>query len=116
MSATTAQMAAWPAPNYINPSTMTVPTICVTTLATIIMLPCVISRLHFRMRLKGTLGVDDYVIISAAVSQVAVEIRTANFADLKGTFRQLRDSGDVRDAMGLRIPPLGHQAGMGCNI
>jgi hypothetical protein len=70
MSAPTpAQMAAWPAPNYTNPSTMTGATISVMTLATITMLPCVISRLYFRMKLKGRLGIDDYVIISAAVSQ-----------------------------------------------
>ena len=71
MSAPTpAEMAAWPAPNYVNPPTMTNATISVTTIATLAMLPCVISRLYFRRRLKGRYGIDDIVIIIAAVSQL----------------------------------------------
>lgn len=62
-------MAAWPAPNYVNPTTLTNATISVMTIATVAMLPCVISRLYFRTKLKGRLSTDDYVIIMAAVSQ-----------------------------------------------
>jgi hypothetical protein len=78
-------MAAWQAPNYTNPSTMTSTTISVTTLATGIMLPCMISRLYFRMQLKGRLGMDDFIIISAAVSQrwtVVDVLRRELLADL----------------------------------
>jgi hypothetical protein len=68
MSAPTpAEMAKWPAPNYVDPATLTKTTSAVMTIATIAMLPCVISRLHFRLRLKGKLGIDDVVIIIAAV-------------------------------------------------
>ncbi len=73
MSAPTpAEMAAWPAPNYVNPSTLTNATISVTTIATVTMLPCVIIRLYFRRRLKGRFGIDDIVIIIAAVSQIGL--------------------------------------------
>ena len=67
MSAPTPEeIAHWPAPNYVNPSTRVPALIGVMTSFTVAMLPFVIARIHMRLRLKGRLRIDDWVIINSA--------------------------------------------------
>jgi hypothetical protein len=64
------EMALWPAPNYINPHTL-VPAVYGATIAfTVLMLPFVFARMHTRLRSRGHLGIDDYIILGAAVFSV----------------------------------------------
>ena len=67
---TAADMAHWPAPNYVNPSTHGPIMIGVMSAFTLAMIPFVISRIHMRLRLKGKLGIDDWIILACAVSRV----------------------------------------------
>jgi hypothetical protein len=66
---TAEDMAHWPAPNYVNPSTRAPALIGVMTSSTIAMLPFLISRIHMRLQLKRRLDIDDWIIISCAVSK-----------------------------------------------
>jgi hypothetical protein len=68
MSAPTlAEMATWPAPNYVTPQTRVAAVKGVMVTFTALMIPFLIARLHTRLRLKGKLGADDFIIIFAAV-------------------------------------------------
>jgi hypothetical protein len=65
------EMASWPAPNYINPQTLVPAVYGVTIAFTVLMLPFVFARIHMRLRSKGSLLIDDYIIVGAAVFSVA---------------------------------------------
>jgi hypothetical protein len=106
MSAPTqAEMAAWPAPNYVNPPTLKTATIAVVTIATATMLPVVVSRLYFRMRLKGRLGIDDFLITIAAVSNAL----KFHGADREAAFDHIHDSCHICNEPWSWIPSLGHK-------
>jgi len=61
------QMAQWPAPNYIDPHTRTVPLRIFAGLGLGIMLPFFIFRLYSNLRLKHGIRIDDWISIGAAV-------------------------------------------------
>lgn len=61
------EIAKWPAPNYTNPDTVASALIGFMVVGTSIMLPVVIGRVYFRLRHKCAFGMDDWVIIAAAV-------------------------------------------------
>lgn len=68
MSAPTPEeIAHWPAPNYVDPQTRAVPLIAVLVISTVLMLPFVVGRVHMRVNLNGGFGIDDWVILAAAV-------------------------------------------------
>jgi hypothetical protein len=64
---TLADMATWPTPNYVDPITIVPAIKGVMTTFTVLMLPFVATRMQMRLRSKGNLGADDYIIIFAAV-------------------------------------------------
>jgi hypothetical protein len=113
MSAPTpAEMALWPAPNYVNPATMASATISVTTITTLTMLPFVISRVYFRTKLKGRLSIDDIVIVIAAVRRV----RDENQLTGQVAHHHIHGSCNLRNKMGIRIPPLGRKTRVGSHL
>lgn len=64
---TPSEVAAWPAPNYIDPETRV--TVLIATLATglALMLPFIFGRIYIRLKLRRGFGVDDWIIFVAAV-------------------------------------------------
>jgi hypothetical protein len=67
LAPTPQEMASWPAPNYINPHTLVPAVYGVTITFTVLMLPFIFARIRMRLRVKGSLGIDDYIILGAAV-------------------------------------------------
>ena len=61
------EMASWPAPNYVNPHILVPAVYGVTITFTGLMLPFIFTRIYMRLRSQGLLGIDDYIIIGAAV-------------------------------------------------
>jgi hypothetical protein len=68
---TLADMATWPKPNYVDPVTVVPALKAVMSTFTVLMLPFVATRVQMRLRSKGKLGADDYIIIFAAVCSPA---------------------------------------------
>jgi hypothetical protein len=66
-SPTPEEIAQWPPPNYVNPSTRVSALIAVMASFTIAMLPFLIARIYMRRCLRGRPGVDDWIIIGSAV-------------------------------------------------
>jgi hypothetical protein len=64
---TVEQMAHWPAPNYINPSTRVPAVIAVMVVFTTLMVPFLITRIYIRLKIRGGVKLDDWIILTAAV-------------------------------------------------
>lgn len=61
-------MAAWPAPNYINPETRG-PTLLIVQFITLpIALLCLALRLYVKLSITRKSGWDDWLMVAAAVS------------------------------------------------
>ncbi|KAF2398132.1 hypothetical protein EJ06DRAFT_523486 [Trichodelitschia bisporula] len=69
---TPAEMAAWPLPNYVNPETRKTALFVCIGIGIGFALPLVLSRIFIRLRMKGKLGADDWVIVAAMIQILSI--------------------------------------------
>lgn len=65
---TPSEMAAWPKPNYIDPETKQPVALGLNTVMTFVIVSFVSCRFYSRTRLIKALGLDDWIMLLAAVS------------------------------------------------
>jgi hypothetical protein len=61
------EIAAWPAPNYVNPNTRVPEFVAVLVCGLALMLPFIVGRIYIRMKVRRQFGTDDWIILAAAV-------------------------------------------------
>jgi hypothetical protein len=110
---TLADMATWPHPNYVDPVTVVPALKGVMATFTVLMLPFVATRVQMRMRSKGKLGMDDYIIMFAAVCALSIVYLKLTVA---GSQRGVHYSCYNHNQVWCRLPYLGCEARMGANL
>jgi hypothetical protein len=112
---TLADMATWPKPNYVDPITVVTPLKGVMSAFTLLMLPFVITRVQMRLRSKGKLGADDYIIIFASVRSPAraLDVKADQLSDAQRGFDHFSNH---HYQIWCRLLYLGREAGMGADL
>ncbi|KAF1810284.1 hypothetical protein P152DRAFT_107089 [Eremomyces bilateralis CBS 781.70] len=67
-------MATWPAPNYVNPSTMVPATLGSLLAGMVLMLMFVAARLYIRLNLAKGFGMDDYCIMVGVLAIIGTTV------------------------------------------
>ncbi|PVH95173.1 hypothetical protein DM02DRAFT_732020 [Periconia macrospinosa] len=68
------EMASWPKPNFINPETQQPLALGLNTVMTFVVVSFISTRFYSRTRLVKALGLDDWIMLLAAICQVANNI------------------------------------------